>query len=999
MLAACARPVVPVHVNDHPPSAGPRNDEKPRAKRTPPKNVIVFRAPDFPTIDAPAIPDATLDAALSGVPSLTATRTDQLVEFLRANPYDVLLMPYGSAFPIDAWPAIHAFLGNGGGLVVLGGAPFHEPVIGGGPQWVRGMRSPNFAHELHIGPAEALKMPDGTTTYALTLRLTDEKDFPNEHGSAGPRDAVVRPLESVVDASGTPRGCTLLEIDRLRGPSAGARWLFAPTDKPQGAGAIRNILQHALQGADETRIIPERASVAAGEAPKVDIQASGPFKLTVLDPSGNAVFSVVRPGSGTVTIDAKLSPGLHRLIVDRENGPDPKRATGGFWVKDTALLTSGPKLGVGRDWMTKDGKAFPIVGTTYMASDAHRYFLFEPNPAVWDADFQEMQKRGINFVRTGLWTAWSRVISERDGARVVEEGVLSAVEAFVATAAKHGIVVCFNLFAFLPPQFDGDNPYLDPKSLQGQKALVRALARRFAGVPWVHWDLINEPSYAPRSKLWSTKPIGDAHEATAWNEWIQTRHGGASNWALASLWSDASDHPRAVPTDEDFTRDPVQVGRHPRKARDFREMTEEAVARWAAEMRATIRASAGDALVTLGQDEGGIYERATQQFLANALDYTSVHTWWKNDDLLWDGVLTKVIGKPSLHQETGLMRLEHMDGTPWRTPEEAAKLLERKLGYAFAARGTGVVEWVWNINSYMPIDEETTIGLFRPDGTAKPELDALEKYARFFKAAAPLLEDFEPDPVVLIVPHARAFLGMPGAIDATKPVVRVLAERFGIVPAAMSDLRIDAARLRDVKLVIVPNPTVLDSAAATALIQATKNGTRVLITGGFTGDSYGRDIPALKPLVSSSVRPVSMHEKTPWSPTGSVAFAGGAQETVLRGDAPSTGKLTGPIWHEPLPLELAGESEPLARLLRAALDGAHVSAAFSSTSEAGVAGRVLFAPRHALVVLVNERPEAASRKVMIDGHPVEIRVGSKASALAIVERATGKIVVTSEKGT
>jgi hypothetical protein len=1005
MLAACAPPRVAAnHVNDQAPSHVSPSTLAAKT-RTPPKNVLVFRAPDFPTLDAPAIPDATLNAALDGIPSLIATRTDQLVALMREHPNDVLLMPYGSAFPVDAWPAIHAFLANGGGLVVLGGAPFHEPIIGGGPSWVRGMRSPNFAHELHIGPAEPLKMPDGSTTFALTLRLTTQKDFPDEHGSAGPREAVARPLMTIHDASGTPRGCPLLEIDHLR---AGGRWLLATTDKSQDAAAIKNIVQRALQGTDETRVIPEHASVAPDERPKLDVQASGPFKLTVLDPTGNPVFSVVRPGSGTVTVDAKLSPGLHQVLVDREYGPEPRRARGGFWVKDNALLTSGPKLGVGRDWITKDGKAFPIVGTTYMASDAHRYFLFEPNPATWDADFQEMQKRGVNFVRTGLWTAWSRAIANHDGALVVDEGVLSAVEAFVETAAKHGILVCFNLFAFLPPDFGGDNPYLDPKSLQGQKALVTALARRFAGVPWVHWDLINEPSYAPRRKLWSTRPIGDAHEATAWKEWLNAHHAGMSDWALASLWSDASDHPLAVPRDEDFAREPVQVGRHPRKARDFREMTEEVVARWAAEMRAAIRAAAGDALVTLGQDEGGIYERATQQLLANAIDYTSVHTWWKNDDLLWDGVLTKVIGKPSLHQETGLMRLENTDGTPWRTPDEAAKLLERKLGYAFAARGTGVVEWVWNINPYMPIDEETTIGLFRPDGTAKPELDALEKFARFFKSAGPFLEDFEADPVVLVVPHARAFLGLPGAIDATKPVVRILAERFGIVPAAMSDLRIDAARLRDVKLVLVPSPTVLDAAAAEALAQAAKNGTKVLLTGALTGDSYGRENPALKPLGLGPSRPVAMVEKTAWSANGSVAFEDLAQETVLRGEATSTGKLpAGNLWHEPLPLELARDREPLARLLRAALEAAHVPVAFPNSaagggqnaSEAGVAGRVLLAPRHALVVLVNERPEAASRKVMVDGHPVEMRVGSKSSALAIVERATGKIVVSSETRT
>ena len=40
----------------------------------------------------------------------------------------VLVLPYGSAFPAESWPAIRAYLKSGGGLVVLGGAPFHVPV-------------------------------------------------------------------------------------------------------------------------------------------------------------------------------------------------------------------------------------------------------------------------------------------------------------------------------------------------------------------------------------------------------------------------------------------------------------------------------------------------------------------------------------------------------------------------------------------------------------------------------------------------------------------------------------------------------------------------------------------------------------------------------------------------------------------------------------------------------------------------------------------------------
>ncbi|HSO32407.1 MAG TPA: hypothetical protein VLT33_07825, partial [Labilithrix sp.] len=339
---------------------------------------------------------------------------------------------------------------------------------------------------------------------------------------------------------------------------------------------------------------------------------------------------------------------------------------------------------------------------------------------------------------------------------------------------------------------------------------------------------------------------------------------------------------------------------------------------------------------------------------------------------------------------TGLMRLEDLDGTPWRSPEIAARLLERKLAYAFATRGAGVVEWAWNVNPYMPIDEEATIGLFRPDGTAKPELDAMMATGAFFRAAAPWLDDYEADPVVLVVPHARAFLGRTGAIDATKVVVRALAERFGVVPTAISDLRLTAARLKGAKLVLVPSADVLDEPAARALLDASRAGTRVLFTGPIEGDSYGLETPSLRALgVLGASRPVAVHEKSAWSTTGWVAFEG-LQESLRRADKPSVAALAGAVWHEPLALEMARDREPLVKLLEAALGAAGVA---TSPGPWGLAARALLAPRAALLVVVNERPEPAVRRVVADGHPFDVPVAALGARLVLVDRASARVVV------
>lgn len=1018
-------------------SYGPGDDDGDARNPSRAPRALVFRAAGFPTVDAPAIEDGVLDAALSGLPVDRASSVGELVSRLRLRDVDVLVLPYGSAFPLDAWPRIRGFLRRGGGLAVLGGAPFHEPVRAGetGATWLRGPRQTSFAHDLLIGPAEPIArpanaatklalglesdsgftaaFPDPATTWALTLRLATNKDMPDEHGSAGPRDAVARPLVHVLDASGTPRGCPLLEIDHHRGDAAGARWVLATSDARLDAPVVRAIVSRALEGASELRGQPVRAAIEPGDQAQIRVtqrrfvvrngeEPASRAHVVVKDDGGREVFATDVTLAGTpesrtalVPVKAKLGPGLFHVTIEsratgREAPLSPRVARTGFVVKDEKLVASAPRLDVTRDWLRKDGKAFPIIGTTYMASDVHRKFLFEPNPHVWDADFAAMQKRGINFVRTGLWTAWSRAMVD-PGA--IDEGALSALDAFVHAAARHGIVVCFNFFAFLPPSFTGDNPYLDPRAIEGQRELLTLFATRYRGNRWVHWDLINEPSYAPRAALWSTRAIGDEHEKRAWAAWVRAKHGDDPA-KLRALWHEPSGDPMSVPRPEDFTQAFVQVARRPRKVRDFQEFAQDVVAGWAARMRDILHVAGGSPLVTLGQDEGGIHERPTQQLLAASLDYTAVHTWWKNDDLLWDGVTTKVPEKPSLHQETGLMRLEDVDGSPWRSPEIAARLLERKLAYAFAGRGTGVVEWAWNVNPYMPIDEEATIGLFRPDGTAKPELDPMVELGAFFRAAGPRLDDFEPDPVVLVVPHARAFLGRTNAIDATKIAVRALAERFGVVPTAISDLRLTPQRLASAKLVLVPSADVLDEGAAKALLDASRRGVKVLVTGPIEGDSYGLETPSLRALgLLGPGRPVAVHERSAWSASGWVAFEGLLQESVRRADKPSVATLTGNVWHEPLSLELAREREPLVKLLGAALAAAAVP---TSPGDWGVAARTLVAPHACLVVVVNERPERAVRRVIADGRSFDVPVAALGARLVLIDRSppgAGRVVL------
>ena len=227
----------------------------------------------------------------------------------------------------------------------------------------------------------------------------------------------------------------------------------------------------------------------------------------------------------------------------------------------------------------------------------------------------------------------------------------------------------------------------------------------------------------------------------------------------------------------------------------------------------------------------------------------------------------------------------------------------------------------------MPIDNESTIGVNRPDGTAKLERDAFSRFASFFAAAAPYLDDFAPEPVALVVPYARLFSGRQGGIDHTKRLVRLLAERHGVVPQALPDIRLTAEQLRGVKLAIVPAPEMLDEDAAAGAPRGVEVGNEGpdhrpdrggLLRPGDSVAAGARTSSARADRWPSTRRRrgARLAGKTQW-----VTFENLAQHWLERGTKASPAALAGAVWHEPLPLDFARETEPLDALLVRGAEG------------------------------------------------------------------------------
>jgi hypothetical protein len=1018
----------------------PRPIQAPRVHR-----VALLALDDFPTVDAEELDTDTLLAALEG---LDVTRIDVAgLSRLTPETFDVFLNPYGSAFPKDGWRQIHDFLAAGGSWVNLGGTPFAIPVSRDGLAWRPEIRQTAYHKALGITQSFAVDTDSPEryeanstvrnlgaelrteTVWELYYRLTREKEYPDEDGSDGPREAVVTPLISAYQGDEHAIAAPVVQVDRLQGPFAGGRWVLANLRGTLPPATIHALVAHAALGAHQLTVAPTYACCHDGETPAVTVTLKTPGSdrdppvtchLEAFDSTNQLIATAAIPmqrsgAVATATYDLQtrsgnpLNAGLYRVEVRLESdepGESGTHATTGFWIHDAALLASGGRFTASRHTLLRDGQPFVVTGTSYMATDVHRRFLLEPNPHVFDQDFAAMKRAGVNMIRTGIWTGWRNYMTP-DG--TPNEVALRALDAFLLSSRKHDIPVIFTFFAFLPEMWGGENPYLDPHSVEAQKTFLSIIARRYQGMTGVIWDLINEPSFCSPERLWTTRPNYDRYELEAWHDWLRRRFGAEDDEelksTLAEKWRTLPEDAMSLPRPQEFGDRNIFENLRPLKAMDYRLFANDMFGRWADQMVATLHeAGDPDQLVTVGQDEGGTYERPSPMFHGPSVDFTSNHTWWLNDDLLWDHVVTKTPGRPNLISETGVMFYEAIDGSAWRTEEMARNLLERKLVLATVAGGAGFIEWIWNTNPYMPLDNEAAIGLLRTDGTKKPEFDSLKGLAAFVAEHMHDLGARQVEPALMMIPHSYMFSVRNRATEATQRCVRAMSYDCGIAMNGCSEYALDRLDYLP-HLIVAPSPRVLTQVGAGRLFELAEAGATVLITGPIDSDEHWLPSPRMHGFgISVSQRPVSQQEYLDIDGTlFDLSFRGDklqrVEKAVVAGE--STAKVhtipvgNGSILWSPLPVELAHQVEPTTALYRFALAHAGIKPVFRTNNpNSGILLYPAVFENAVLYGIVSElgSPYELSFAHRETGTDVAIGLPAQRAALTLIDRRGGRVL-------
>ena len=723
---------------------------------------VVLYDPGLTAVDSATPSRQQLEKALPGA---LFSSPDQLEGSLTSPSTRLLVLPYGSAFPEQAWPGIYEFLNRGGNLLVLGGRPFTRAAYHDSTGWKLRAYSVRSTRQLMIDQYQITPGSDGLEfqtnpdvtiqpsafawkrAFSPVIRLS-AVDLYNRGGSAGSIDARSDGLAWGA-RDGRRMAAPIVQVDHLRNGFDGGRWILltadlsaAFLDGPEGSSLIRSLAERAIQGSEEFTVSPVLPLYLPGEPIELDInwysarQPSTPLSARITtypqdQPSARSVMTAAVPASQPLVLPAPTTKGYHIIEAELLEGKTTRELyRSAYWIRDEGYLHSGPTLAVNGNYFELDGHPLAVVGTTYMASDVQRLYFAHPNVYTWDRDLAQIQSAGLNMVRTGWWTGWDKLCDENGQPY---ERTVRTVEAYLMTARKNGLPVQFNFFAFLPDVLGGANAFLDPEAVRREKTLVASVVARFHDVPFLAWDLINEPSFSKH--LWLMRPNGDSFELAKWNQWLNQRYPDRA--ALTAAWNSPPGSLQGtlpLPEELEFTPRGMYVGHNSLKLHDYFLFAQESFAGWVKAMRETIRATGSQQLITVGQDEGGFVDRLSPAFFGQWIDFTTNHSWWQNDDALWGSLVAKQPGKTMLIQETGLQRELNLDEVARRTPENEAALLERKIAVSFV-QGSGAIEWLWNSNSYMTEGNETPIGAVRPDGTEKPEASVLRAYAAFAKAA------------------------------------------------------------------------------------------------------------------------------------------------------------------------------------------------------------------------------------------------------------------------
>ena len=931
-----------------------------------PAQTVIFHQTGFPSVESEEISQGTLTSAFGGAPTFVDVSQLRGGEALKAA--KLLVLPYGSAFPADAWTTVLHYLQGGGNLLLVGGEPLQVPVLGdheGAFTAEQAQQSYSkvidFRHSYAVPPDAQPSHFAWRPGYEFLpkIEVKAEKVFAQEGRLKG--------LGYLDAADGTHLSAPVIVADHAAGSMMpGSRIVALPfTAQPgywasaDGIRLLRTAGEYAEAGASGLQVEAQYNTLRPGELPELTVhlrkidreKTAGRIEATMLE--GGKVIDHAQIDVSAAQSDVLLpfrrpmKTGVYRVKATWSpagTSLPQEFAENGFQVESLSAIEGGATLGVSGDFLTLGGKPFFPVGVNYFTTEENGWDFSSPrNGAMWEDDFADMERHGVNFVRTGVWIPAGRFVEPITGS--ANERFLRNLEAYLGAAQRHHIAVNFTFFAFTPRVSDPRrpdnesaepplNPYLDPAALESEKGYVASVVARFGKVPWLSYDLINEPSFSnPRLVFHGNVPNGDPVELAAWRGWLQKRYTSVA--ALADAWRVSEDQlgswsSIALPRQADMAYERYGNERQVR-AFDYNLFSQDMFCSWVRTMVDVIHSSGSQQLVNVGQDEGGVTNRLLNQFYAGSgVSFTTNHTYWQDHALLWDSVAAKRPGMPNITGETGYQPAWNPDGA-WRYDElTGTPIEERKWALGFAAGSSGAMQWDWA--------REPDFGIQRSDGSAKIWESMMRDLGAFATKAAPFATGMTLPEVAIVLPQSlQLSTHNDQALTAQQNAVRVLYQRNRVEAYAVGEYQIDT--LGTPKLILLPSAYGLTAKAWSGIEARVRDGAVLLISGPFAADEHLHPTDRAQEIgLAAKLTPLQLRDEILHSPAGDLPLVfEGLTTTTLDRLTLAGGKDfvelpmgKGRILLSALPLELNTNLDSIARVYAYAVKTAGVSTTYTT---------------------------------------------------------------------
>ena len=159
-------------------------------------SAAVFWEEGFRAVQGCEVTRETLQQALTGFTASFLTE-GELIAQLQVERFDLLITPYGSAFPKRAWKVLLKYFRDGGNWLNIGGVPLSRPVVRRGSQWL--LESPQATYHKLLGITHSFPLNTSAISkydadrqlggslkpdeiYELYLRLSSSNNEPSESG-------------------------------------------------------------------------------------------------------------------------------------------------------------------------------------------------------------------------------------------------------------------------------------------------------------------------------------------------------------------------------------------------------------------------------------------------------------------------------------------------------------------------------------------------------------------------------------------------------------------------------------------------------------------------------------------------------------------------------------------------------------------------------------------------------------------------------------------------